>query len=90
MIDSTHLNYLILDFSDGTYPQPGIFEDSFAGLTEDALLESLGQLHDVSSIDVNDFYLPNLPKPPNSFRGIRRKSSSLKRWLAICSDDLIM
>ncbi|KAB1220996.1 Protein translocase subunit SECA2, chloroplastic [Morella rubra] len=60
------------------------------GLTEYALLESLGQLHDVSSIDVNDFYLPNLPKPPNSFRGIRRKSSSLKRWLAICSDDLIM
>ncbi|KAK7835122.1 protein translocase subunit seca2 [Quercus suber] len=58
------------------------------GITEDALLKSLGQLHDSSSIDIDSFYLPNLPKPSNSFRGIRRKSSSLKRWLAICSDDL--
>lgn len=65
-----------------------LLDDSFAGITEDALLKSLGQLHDSSSIDIDCFYLPNLPKPSNSFRGIRRKSSSLKRWLAICSDDL--
>lgn len=63
-------------------------EESFAGITEDALLKSLGQLHDFSSIDIDSFYLPNLPKPPNSFRGIRGKSASLKRWFAICSDDL--
>ncbi|TYH28255.1 hypothetical protein ES288_A02G129700v1 [Gossypium darwinii] len=37
--------------------------------------------------DVDNFHLPNLPKPPDGFRGIRRKNSSLKRWLAICSDD---
>jgi hypothetical protein len=29
-----------------------------------------------------------LPAPPNAFRGIRRKSSSLRRWLAICTDDI--
>ncbi|KAG6674221.1 hypothetical protein I3842_15G031100 [Carya illinoinensis] len=60
------------------------------GVTEDALLKSLGQLHEVGSIDIDNFFLPNLPRPPNSFRGIRRKSSSLRRWLAICSDDLTM
>ncbi|KAM4077118.1 hypothetical protein ACJW30_12G115200 [Castanea mollissima] len=65
-----------------------LLDDSFAGITKDALLKSLGQLHDSSSIDIDSFYLPNLPKPSNSFRGIRRKSSSLKRWLTICSDDL--
>ncbi|CAK7346910.1 unnamed protein product [Dovyalis caffra] len=58
------------------------------GISEEAFQKSLLQLHESSSININDFYLPNLPKPPNAFRGIRRKSSSLKRWLAICSDDL--
>ncbi|KAE8100197.1 hypothetical protein FH972_018122 [Carpinus fangiana] len=66
----------------------GTFEDSFAEITEEALLDSIGQLHDFSSIDIDNFYLPKLPKPPNSFRGVRKKSSSLKRWLSICSDDL--
>ncbi|CAL5333198.1 unnamed protein product [Camellia sinensis] len=56
-------------------------------LNEVALRESLTQLHELSSVSINDFHLPNLPSPPNAFRGIRRKSSSLKRWLAICSDD---
>ncbi|KAK1554990.1 hypothetical protein Q3G72_020101 [Acer saccharum] len=61
--------------------------DSFAGITEEALLTSLAQIHQLSSKDDN-LNFPDLPKPPNSFRGIRRKSSSLRRWLAICSDDL--
>ncbi|KAK0575411.1 hypothetical protein LWI29_000076 [Acer saccharum] len=61
--------------------------DSFAGITEEALLTSLAQIHQLSSTDDN-LNFPDLPKPPNSFRGIRRKSSSLRRWLAICSDDL--
>ncbi|TXG53029.1 hypothetical protein EZV62_022198 [Acer yangbiense] len=60
---------------------------SFAGITEEALLTSLAQIHQLSSTDDN-LNFPDLPKPPNSFRGIRRKSSSLRRWLAICSDDL--
>ncbi|KAK9270302.1 hypothetical protein L1049_025880 [Liquidambar formosana] len=65
----------------------GISPDSFSGITEEALLKSLAQLHELSSVDISNFYLPNLPLPPDAFRGIRRKSSSLKRWLAICSDD---
>ncbi|PIN16998.1 hypothetical protein CDL12_10352 [Handroanthus impetiginosus] len=61
--------------------------DSFAGVTEEHMLQSLIQVHGLSSVEIDDFHLPTLPKPPNSFRGIRMKSSSLKRWLTICSDD---
>ncbi|XP_057974090.1 protein translocase subunit SECA2, chloroplastic isoform X1 [Malania oleifera] len=64
-----------------------LLSDSFAGITEETLLRSLTQLHELSSVDVNNFYLPSLPTPPNVFKGIRKKSSSLKRWLDICSDD---
>ncbi|CAL5386874.1 unnamed protein product [Camellia sinensis] len=64
-----------------------ILNESFVAITEVALRESLTQLHELSSVSINDFHLPNLPSPPNAFRGIRRKSSSLKRWLAVCSDD---
>ncbi|KAL7086182.1 hypothetical protein ACP275_14G323700 [Erythranthe tilingii] len=66
-----------------------ISNDSFAGVTEEQLLQSLTQIDVLSSTDVYEFNLPNLPEPPNSFRGIRMKSSSLKRWLTICSDDSI-
>ncbi|KAF2291341.1 hypothetical protein GH714_023029 [Hevea brasiliensis] len=65
-----------------------LLDGSFAGVTEEALLKSLLQLHKSSSVDINNFYLPNLPEPPNVFRGIRRKCHSLKRWLVICSDEL--
>ncbi|KAJ4700751.1 Protein translocase subunit SecA [Melia azedarach] len=65
-----------------------LFDDSFTGVNEEALLKSITAMHELSSIDINNFYFPDLPKPPDSFRGIRRKSSSLRRWLAICSDDL--
>ncbi|KAF7816593.1 protein translocase subunit SECA2, chloroplastic isoform X1 [Senna tora] len=58
-------------------------------ITNVTLLKSLGQLYDVGSMDIVNFSLPNLPAPPNTFRRIRKKSSSLRRWLAICSDDLI-
>ncbi|KAL0323316.1 UNVERIFIED_CONTAM: protein translocase subunit SECA2, chloroplastic [Sesamum angustifolium] len=64
-----------------------LLNDSFAGVTEEHLLQSLTQVHGLSSIDIDEFHLPSLPKPPNAFRGIRMKSSSLKRWLTICSDD---
>ncbi|KAL1309846.1 hypothetical protein AAHE18_17G207500 [Arachis hypogaea] len=66
-----------------------LLHESFGGITDDSLLNSLGQLNDAGSIDIVNFSLPNLPTPPNAFRGIRRKSSSLRRWLVICSDDLI-
>ncbi|KAJ4965139.1 hypothetical protein NE237_016988 [Protea cynaroides] len=66
-----------------------ILGDSFAGVTEEALRTSLEQGHKLSSLDISSFALPNMPMPPNVFRGIRRKSSSLKRWLAICTDESI-
>ncbi|XP_042488496.1 protein translocase subunit SECA2, chloroplastic [Macadamia integrifolia] len=66
-----------------------ILADSFAGVTEEALRESLKQRHKQSSLDIDNLALPNLPMPPNVFRGIRRKSSSLKRWLAICTDESV-
>ncbi|KAG4154629.1 hypothetical protein ERO13_D03G069000v2 [Gossypium hirsutum] len=64
-----------------------LLDDSFAMISEEDLFQSLKQLHESNSVDVDNFHLPNLPKPPDGFRGIRRKNSSLKRWLAICSDD---
>ncbi|KAF9687171.1 hypothetical protein SADUNF_Sadunf02G0066000 [Salix dunnii] len=67
-----------------------LLHEPFVAVSEEAFLKSLSQLHESSSININNFHLPNLPKPPNAFRGIRRKSFSLKRWLAICSDDLTM
>ncbi|KAK4433717.1 protein translocase subunit SECA2, chloroplastic [Sesamum alatum] len=66
-----------------------LLNDSFSGVTEEQLLQSLTQVHGLSSIEIDEFHLPSLPKPPNTFRGIRMKSSSLKRWLTICSDDSV-
>lgn len=65
-----------------------VLASCFAEITEATLLESLTQLHQLKFVDVNDFHPPNLPRCPNSFTGIHGKSSSLKRWLVICSDDL--
>ncbi|GER55445.1 protein translocase subunit SecA [Striga asiatica] len=64
-------------------------KDSFAGVTEEQLLQSLTRVHSLKSVDIDNFHLPTLPKPPNSFRGIRMKTLSFKRWLTICSDDSI-
>ncbi|GER40310.1 protein translocase subunit SecA [Striga asiatica] len=63
--------------------------DSFAGVTEEQLLQSLTRVHSLNSVDIDNFHLPTLPKPPNSFRGIRMKTLSFKRWLTICYDDSI-
>ncbi|XP_073136890.1 protein translocase subunit SECA2, chloroplastic isoform X2 [Henckelia pumila] len=76
---SWSLGKLLKEFSD--------VSDSFTGVTEEALRQSVAQLHDLKTIDIDNFHLPTLPKPPNVFRGIRMKSSALKRWLTICSDD---
>lgn len=64
-----------------------ILADSFSGITEGPLLESLEKTFQLRSVQIDNFSLPNLPTPPNAFRGIHRKSSSLRRWLVICSDE---
>ncbi|KAL5993120.1 Protein translocase subunit SA2, chloroplastic [Asimina triloba] len=64
-----------------------VLADSFAGIDEEILLSSLEGLHKLQSVDVDGFSLPYLPLLPNSFKGIRMKSSSLKRWLNICTDE---
>ncbi|CAM8980221.1 unnamed protein product [Rhodiola kirilowii] len=63
--------------------------DSFSGITEETFLNSLTQVSGSNKVDVSNICLPNFPKPPNVFRGISRKSSALKRWLAICADDSV-
>lgn len=83
-------NFLCLAKSTFTYDTLKWFlAETFEGISDHTLLNSLGLLNDASSVDIVNFSLPNLPAPPNAFRGIRRKSSSLRRWLAICTDDLI-
>uniref|UniRef100_A0A803LHH3 chloroplast protein-transporting ATPase n=1 Tax=Chenopodium quinoa TaxID=63459 RepID=A0A803LHH3_CHEQI len=66
-----------------------LLDESFAGITEDVLLESLSQLDASAPTDFNGFLPDNLPRPPNAFKGIRKKTSSFKRWLTICADDSI-
>ncbi|XP_075479938.1 protein translocase subunit SECA2, chloroplastic, partial [Primulina tabacum] len=81
---SWSLGKLLKEFSDVS---GNVLSDSFTGVTEEALQQSVAQLHDLKTIDIDNFHLPTLPKPPNVFRGIRMKSLALKRWLTICSDD---
>ena len=39
-------------------------------------------------VKADSFALPNMPVPPDSLRGIRKKkTSSIMRWFAICVDD---
>ncbi|KAF9609777.1 hypothetical protein IFM89_018225 [Coptis chinensis] len=64
-----------------------VLAESFSGVTEESLLLALGKQNKLQSIDIDNSCLPSLPTPPNAFRGIRRKSSSLKRWLVICTDE---
>uniref|UniRef100_A0A803L783 chloroplast protein-transporting ATPase n=1 Tax=Chenopodium quinoa TaxID=63459 RepID=A0A803L783_CHEQI len=66
-----------------------LLDESFAGITEVVLLESLSQLDASAPTDFNGFLPENLPRPPNAFKGIRKKTSSFKRWLTICADDSI-
>uniref|UniRef100_A0A7N0TSW9 Protein translocase subunit SecA n=1 Tax=Kalanchoe fedtschenkoi TaxID=63787 RepID=A0A7N0TSW9_KALFE len=61
--------------------------DTFSGIPEETFLNSLTVVSGSNRVDVTNICLPNLPKPPNAFRGISRKSYALKRWLTICADD---
>ncbi|KAK9066841.1 hypothetical protein SSX86_014164 [Deinandra increscens subsp. villosa] len=82
--NSWNLNKLLKDFIAISW---NILDESCTGITVESLLQSLVNVHKMSDVDINDFQFSNLPQPPNAFRGIRKKASSLKRWLAICSDD---
>ncbi|GJN07355.1 hypothetical protein PR202_ga25179 [Eleusine coracana subsp. coracana] len=64
-----------------------LLSESFKDIQADNLQSSLEQLHACGSVQADNFALPNMPVPPNSFRGIRKKASSVMRWLAICVDD---
>ncbi|XP_057249683.1 protein translocase subunit SECA2, chloroplastic-like isoform X2 [Beta vulgaris subsp. vulgaris] len=66
-----------------------LLNDSFAGITEVVLLESLSQLDTSSPVDFNGLLPLDLPRPPNALRGIRKKTSSFKRWPTICAGDSI-
>ncbi|XP_065044350.1 protein translocase subunit SECA2, chloroplastic-like [Musa acuminata AAA Group] len=66
-----------------------ILAESFAEVREEELLMSLEQIHGLRIMEVENFSLPNLPIPPNTFRGIRKKILSLRRWLGICTDETI-
>lgn len=81
---SWSLGKLLKEFSDVS---GNVLNDSFTGVTEEALQQSVAQLHNLKTIDIDNVHLPTLPKPPYVFRGIRMKSYALKRWLTICSDD---
>ncbi|XP_077231655.1 preprotein translocase SecA family protein isoform X2 [Tasmannia lanceolata] len=67
----------------------GVSGKTLAGITKEAMLLSLQQIHELNAIDVGSFSFPNFPVPPTSFRGIRKKSSSLRRWLSICADESV-
>ncbi|KAI3785340.1 hypothetical protein L1987_44456 [Smallanthus sonchifolius] len=82
--NSWNLNKLLKEFIAISWK---ILDESSTGITAESLLQSLVNVHEMSDVDINDFRFSNLPQPPNAFRGIRKKASSLKRWLAICSDD---
>ncbi|KAH7680776.1 Protein translocase subunit SecA protein [Dioscorea alata] len=61
--------------------------EQFAEIREEDMLSSLEQVHGLDFTIIDAFSLPGLPLPPKTFRGIRKKQSSLKRWLNICADD---
>jgi len=61
--------------------------ESFKDIQEENLQSALEQIHGSGSVKADSFALPNMPMPPDSFRGIRKKTSSIMRWLAICLDD---
>uniref|UniRef100_A0A0D9XQ05 chloroplast protein-transporting ATPase n=1 Tax=Leersia perrieri TaxID=77586 RepID=A0A0D9XQ05_9ORYZ len=64
-----------------------LLNESFKEIQEEDLLLSLEEFHGCGTVNVDNFTLPNMPVSPNSFRGIRKRTSSMMRWLAICVDD---
>lgn len=66
-----------------------LLNETFPEITGAILLKSLSQFDGSHPLDFNNFVPPDLPRPPNVFRGIRRKTTSLMRWLTICADDSV-
>ncbi|XP_031495817.1 protein translocase subunit SECA2, chloroplastic isoform X1 [Nymphaea colorata] len=63
-----------------------IISEKFAGVTKESLQSSIEQVQNANTLEIDAISLPNLPKLPNVFKGIRGKAASLKRWLVISSD----
>uniref|UniRef100_A0A453HJF9 chloroplast protein-transporting ATPase n=1 Tax=Aegilops tauschii subsp. strangulata TaxID=200361 RepID=A0A453HJF9_AEGTS len=64
-----------------------LLTETFKETQEEDLQSSLEQILRYGSVEVDNFVLPNMPVPPNSFRGIRKRTSSAMRWFAMCVDD---
>lgn len=64
-----------------------LLTETFKETQEEDLQSSLEQILRYGSPEVDNFALPNMPVPPNSFKGIRKRTSSVMRWFAICVDD---
>ncbi|WVZ53734.1 hypothetical protein U9M48_004638 [Paspalum notatum var. saurae] len=64
-----------------------LLSESFKDIQEENLQSALEQMHGCGPVEADSLALPNMPVPPSSFRGIRKKTSSVMRWLAICADD---
>ncbi|XP_037429591.1 protein translocase subunit SECA2, chloroplastic-like isoform X1 [Triticum dicoccoides] len=64
-----------------------LLTETFKETQEEDLQSSLEQILRYGSVEVDNFVLPNMPVPPNSFRGIRKRTSSAMRWFAMCGDD---
>ncbi|KAL6658515.1 hypothetical protein ACP70R_004101 [Stipagrostis hirtigluma subsp. patula] len=64
-----------------------LLSESFKDIQVENLQSALEQMDGCGCVKADSFAIPNMPVPPNSFRGIRKKASSVMRWLAICVDD---
>ncbi|CAN6362549.1 unnamed protein product [Urochloa humidicola] len=64
-----------------------LLSEPFMDIQEENLQSALEQMHGNGSLKADSYALPNMPVPPDSFRGIRKKTSSIMRWFAICVDD---
>ncbi|CAO2141162.1 unnamed protein product [Urochloa humidicola] len=64
-----------------------LLSEPFKNIQAENLQSVLEQMHGSGSVKADSFALPNMPVPPDSFRGIRKKTSSIMRWFDICVDD---
>ncbi|CAO2140701.1 unnamed protein product [Urochloa humidicola] len=64
-----------------------LLSEPFKDIQAENLQSALEQMHGMGSVKADSFALPSMPVPPDSFRGIRKKTSSVMRWFAICVDD---
>ncbi|XP_078434068.1 preprotein translocase SecA family protein isoform X2 [Wolffia australiana] len=67
----------------------GRLYEPFSEITEEDMLSSLIEISGMQSITADAFSMPYMPPPPLMFLGIRRKVSSLKRWLSICGNETL-